>query len=262
MKGKPTDIEVANLNSEILGREAVLRNFPEGLIRERMQAIATKHGEGDVPDFRRNWDKWPEEDQSEYRRFKEIREIRDGEKLIDPVDAYAAKARSNLFKVRDRDAFDALLSQIDWPLETFSGEEDDGLVGVIVTNEILGGWPTDAIVRAAPGAQPDDDFFALVSRHLAAGEVAVFVEVGGYCLEIHHLTDVFARMNPENTLAIGGYSIAINSEAQRVRVDLDEAYEQARRLSPKKLRPRPVAEATLAEYEEFVKLPMPESAEE
>ena len=75
------------------------------------------------------------------------------------------------------------------------------------------GWPSSRyIFDEESGEEIDDEEFDIidaVADHLLDGEVAVFQEVGA-----------------EKLRYVSGWSIAINSEGERLSVDLDEIYQK------------------------------------
>ena len=274
MTDKPSADEIAALKKLLADREAIKQAFPLDVIEPRLRELKELRDKK-VDEFTSanelnifGMNSWPEELKKEYfgllraddeeRDLEKKSGLHEG-KLLEPIEAYAAKARSNYFRVKDRSTYEAMIESVDWPLTVIEDKDDPELVGVYVATEILGGWPTPEAVPTSAGLELGEDFFDLVAAHLEDGEVALFQEVGGYCVNVERDQNVFAYGKPGEAFSISGFSLAINSAGERVRMDLDDIYEQARRLSQDKLKARPVAVASLEEYEEFTKQAPPQS---
>lgn len=111
---------------------------------------------------------------------------------------WCGESRSNYFRVKDAEAFKAAMSAFDvkvWDKDDFfalgAGRCSDG------------DWPSyDA------EADEDFDFADIVSKHLADGEIAVFMTIGAE--KIRYLT---------------GYAVAFNNKGERESLSLDRIYD-------------------------------------
>lgn len=120
---------------------------------------------------------------------------------------FVGKARSNYFKVKDRDALAEALEGLDG-IEIAEGEDDnEGRVALVCTGGGHGVWPT------MDWKAEDVDLPALVAPHLEKDEVAVFIEIGS-----------------EKLRYLSGIAEAINHEGKRKRITLDDIYKQAEKL--------------------------------
>ena len=132
---------------------------------------------------------------------------------------YYEQCRSNYVKVKDKDAFRALL-------ERFGGavmmiEDDKGRVGFLAEE----GMPSTYMPDNS-GAEPDDvDFVAELAGHLANHEVMIVMGTG------------YEKMR-----YLVGYAIAINNKKERREIDLAQIYELAKQVTRKPKR------VTRAEY--------------
>lgn len=145
---------------------------------------------------------------------------------------YAANARTNTFVVKDLAALEA-----DLAVYGLSISEEDWKVDMVVykrskPNEITllsyGGWPLmdeDSVVSRlglddgehddVPVPSEFDSLHQLVGSHLVEGQVAVFIEVG-----------------QEKMRYLGGTAVAVNSEGETRRVDLEDIYDLAKEIAP------------------------------
>jgi hypothetical protein len=121
---------------------------------------------------------------------------------------YYATARSNYFRVKDRAAFNEAITT----LPDLSVVDDaEGRVALLCDQGDGGGWPSghfddnDEYVEA--------DVPAIVAEHLAADEVAVFMEAGA-----------------EKLRYVSGSAIAINGAGERREVALRDIYDLAAEL--------------------------------
>jgi hypothetical protein len=109
-------------------------------------------------------------------------------------------SRSNYFKVKDKEAFLAWLSDIG---EVSVLHEDHD--SIAITGENFGGWPT---------CRGDDcepfDFAEELSGFLLDGEIAVLIEAGA-----------------EKLRYITGVAVAIDSGGKRTELVLSDIYDQA-----------------------------------
>lgn len=120
---------------------------------------------------------------------------------------YYSSARTNYFRVKDVDAFNA------WAKEY----EDNYRVEVVDKEDTFGflfdgesGVPTS---REVDGDYDDIDFMDELSKHLADDEVAILHEAGA-----------------EKLRYINGFAIAINNKAERRVISLDDIYIHAKEL--------------------------------
>lgn len=114
---------------------------------------------------------------------------------------YIASARSNYFRVKDREAFD------EWAESRSLGvrEKDEGLVSIYSEDPDGGGWPSCAWDE--DGEPIDVDFFNELPAHLPDGEVAILMEAGA-----------------EKLRYICGHAHAITSDGVILRVSLSDIY--------------------------------------
>lgn len=114
-------------------------------------------------------------------------------------------SRSNYFRVKDP-------AQFEEEMATFSGldvrQTKEGYYALF-GDDGYGGWPS-ASYNEETGDESDFDIVEIVSRHLAEGEVAVFMSAGA-----------------EKLRYISGYSEAVDHTGKRVFVSLNDIYEKA-----------------------------------
>ena len=120
---------------------------------------------------------------------------------------YYSTARTNYFRVKDVDAFNAWVKEYEdnYRVEVVDKEDTfailfDGESGVPNSREVDGGYD-------------DIDFMDELSKHLADDEVAVLHESGA-----------------EKLRYINGFAIAINNKAERRVISLDDIYVHAKEL--------------------------------
>jgi len=133
---------------------------------------------------------------------------------------YYASCRSNYFKVKDEDAFILAMSEI--PGIEVSQEANDTFC-LLGGDPDGAGWPS--WVQDDDGKDIEIDLPLEVSKYLADGEVAIFMESGA-----------------EKLRYVVGYAVAINSQGEQVSIGLNDIYDMARGLTD---RPQDV---TVAEY--------------
>jgi hypothetical protein len=110
-------------------------------------------------------------------------------------------SRSNYFKVKDKEAFLAWLSEIG----DVSVLHEDAHGSIAIMGESYGGWPT------CPGEDCEPfDFAEELSDFLLDGEIAVLIEAGA-----------------EKLRYITGVAIAIDSHGNRTQLLLSDIYAQA-----------------------------------
>ena len=120
---------------------------------------------------------------------------------------YYSSARTNYFRVKDVDAFNAWVKEF---------EDNDG-VEVVSKEDTFGflfdgesGVPNSRFVN---GDYEPLDFMDELSEHLADDEVAILHEAGA-----------------EKLRYINGFAIAINNKAERRTISLDDIYVHAKEL--------------------------------
>jgi len=122
---------------------------------------------------------------------------------------YYGNARSNYFAVKDTDAFVAAFAEV----PDVELVEDGGKWTMLVSGGDDSGWPS-ITYNHVTGDDYEIDIPEMVSKHLADGEVAVFMESGA-----------------EKLRYIIGFAEAINSDGERVSLDLNNIYELAKTLT-------------------------------
>ena len=119
---------------------------------------------------------------------------------------YYGTARSNLFRVKDKQRFIEWCTSLELkPIYKIDEVTKDELCGFLVNSE-YGAVPTHR-------GDEDIDFFIELSTHLTDGEVAVVVEIGA-----------------EKMRYICGFADAVNSKGEIVSICLDDIYEKAEKL--------------------------------
>lgn len=126
---------------------------------------------------------------------------------------YIASARSNYFKVKDKDAFLEAMERVPDVLVEYG---NDDTVVLTVQNSDWGGWPSYYYNDEDDIEEEDFDIAELVSEHLKDDSVAIFMEVGA-----------------EKLRYVVGYAVAINSKGEREQVSLMDIYELAAGLTNK-----------------------------
>ena len=120
---------------------------------------------------------------------------------------YIATARSNYFRVKDKEKFEEWC----WGLGLTLIGEDDKLGFVVETND--GQIPAWRV--GEDGDMDEVDFGGELASHLVDGEVAIFIEVGA-----------------EKLRYVSGYAIAVNSKGETRQVFLMDIYKAAGDLGP------------------------------
>ena len=118
--------------------------------------------------------------------------------------------RSNYFKVKDNDTFKASMQRIDG-LEAEHRTPDDTWCLCCLGHD-SGGIPTE--YEDDGGDLVEIELEAEVAKHLADGEVAVFVEISSMKL-----------------CSLSGRAVAINAAGRTANVDLAEIYAKAQVLA-------------------------------
>ena len=124
---------------------------------------------------------------------------------------YYSSARTNDFKVgTPKEFYDwvATLPGVEFQ-ERHPGHPD--LIGCLLVNDSDGaGWPTYRYDDET-GEEGEIDIFNEIVQYLAPGEVVIFQEVGA-----------------EKLRYLVGYSVAVNSEGDIIKVSIDDIYQQAK----------------------------------
>jgi hypothetical protein len=132
-------------------------------------------------------------------------------------------ARTNYFKVKDSEAFQAAMTKLDlqiWPNTQSAHNALGERTEVTVPDSFAlggesdkGGWPS-SIYDEDTDDYIDVDIADLVASHLVDGEVAIFMECGA-----------------EKLRYITGNATAINSKGERRDIALSNIYDLAKELS-------------------------------
>jgi hypothetical protein len=120
---------------------------------------------------------------------------------------YCSTARTNYFRVKDVDAFNAWAKEYEDNYRVEVVDKEDTFA-ILFDSE--SGIPTS---REVDGDYDDIDFMDELSKHLADDEVAILHEAGA-----------------EKLRYINGFAIAINNKAERRVVSLDDIYTFAKEL--------------------------------
>lgn len=130
---------------------------------------------------------------------------------------YTGSARTNMFRVKDIDAFKEAAAEIG--IGVWVGDPTTGLVSAYNEDSDGGGWPT-WIYREPPEDAPEDfeedvevDLAAFVAPHLADGSVSIFFEVGA-----------------EKLRYLIGTALAVNAAGETRFLSLDDMFETAKEL--------------------------------
>lgn len=117
---------------------------------------------------------------------------------------YGATARSNYFRVKDKQKFIEWCDSLD--LRPITREEDDEELCGFLAHTDNGAVPTHK-------GDEDFDFFKELATHLMDGEVAVVMEIGA-----------------EKMRYLCGFADAVNSKGEIVSVCLEDIYKKAEHL--------------------------------
>jgi hypothetical protein len=120
---------------------------------------------------------------------------------------YYSSARTNYFRVKDVDAFNAWAKEYEDNYRVEVVDKEDTF-SILFDGE--SGVPTS---REVDGDYHDIDFMGELSKHLADDEVAILHEAGA-----------------EKLRYINGFAIAINNKAERRVISLDDIYVYAKEL--------------------------------
>ena len=113
---------------------------------------------------------------------------------------YVAYARTNYFRVKDRDQFDQWVDQFNVDIHA----DGDGSICLLFEAEI-----PFYLYDDDTGEERDVDFMGELSAFLEEGEIAIAKEVG------------FEKMR-----YLGGVAIAVNHEGDTIRLTIDDIYSQ------------------------------------
>jgi len=122
---------------------------------------------------------------------------------------YYASCRTNYFKVKDVNAFQADIESIPG-IDVIVGSESICILG---DDPDGAGWPA-WIHDEETGEDIEIDFFQEVAKHLADGEVAIFMEAGA-----------------EKLRYITGFALAINNKGEMETISLQNIYDLAKNLT-------------------------------
>ena len=125
---------------------------------------------------------------------------------------YTAKVRSNYFKVKDQDAWQAFCDRHDLTnIMIWDKERQINLYGFM--DESVGeGLPTH-VYDPKKDEHVETDFPAELAKHLEEDEVAIIIEIGNQKLAY-----------------LGGYAIAVNAEGTKVTVSTHDIIDLAEGL--------------------------------
>lgn len=120
---------------------------------------------------------------------------------------YYSSARTNYFRVKDVDAFNAWAKEYEDNYRVEVVDKEDTF-SILFDNE--SGVPTS---REVDGSYDEIDFMDELSKHLADDEVAILHQAGA-----------------EKLRYINGYAIAVNNKSERRVISLDDIYTFAKEL--------------------------------
>jgi hypothetical protein len=120
---------------------------------------------------------------------------------------YYSTARTNYFRVKDVDAFNAWAKEYEDNYRVEVVDKEDTFA-ILFDSE--SGVPTS---REVDGDYDDIDFMDELSKHLADDEVAILHQAGA-----------------EKLRYINGYAIAVNNKGERRTISLDDIYTFAKEL--------------------------------
>lgn len=120
---------------------------------------------------------------------------------------YYSSARTNYFRVKDVDAFNAWVKEYEDNYRVEVVDKEDTF-SILFDNE--SGVPTS---REVDGSYDEIDFMDELSKHLADDEVAILHQAGA-----------------EKLRYINGYAIAVNNKSERRTISLDDIYTFAKEL--------------------------------
>jgi hypothetical protein len=133
---------------------------------------------------------------------------------------FCGTARTNYFRVKDLDKFKEFVSSISCELIIY--DNDENKVGFYSNDCDTGCFPS-SIYNEETDDLDDLNIVETVSKHLAEGEIAVFMEAGA-----------------EKCRYISGWATAVNDKGERVDISLMDIYDWAEKKFGKK--------PTFAEY--------------
>jgi len=119
---------------------------------------------------------------------------------------YYGYARSNYFKVKDKEQFKQLCSNLNVEMI-----EKDDKVGFICSEDDCGSLPS-SVYDEINEDDVDIDLIDEISNHLVEGEVAVMMESGH-----------------EKLCYVTGYAVAVNWKGEEISISLNDIYEKAQK---------------------------------
>ena len=131
---------------------------------------------------------------------------------------YVAKVRTNYFKVKDQDAWQAFCDRYEFTniIDTQDGERLNGFMDTTMGH----GLPT-SYYDEKKDEDVEIDFTKELSKHIEDGWVAIIVEIGA-----------------EKYRYLLGFAVAVNSKNECRQVTLDEIIERAKELGKKITEPQ------------------------
>jgi hypothetical protein len=122
---------------------------------------------------------------------------------------YYATARTNYFKVVDEEEFKSFFSNLPVDIITKNSENTGELLYGLLSTCESGGWPS-YIFDDETGDEEEIDIVDEIGRRLTPGHVAIIQEIGA-----------------EKLRYLVGFSVAVNSELERVSVSIDDIYSKS-----------------------------------
>lgn len=130
---------------------------------------------------------------------------------------YVATARTNYFRVHDKEAFTAEIDRAfpNWGHKVAEGDGNNPQGSVAVIDQDGYGWPTYACDEYDDtGEDPDETtLLDIIQSHVIDGDVAVMQECGH-----------------EKSRYVNGHAVAVNSRGETATVALDDIYAKATAL--------------------------------
>ena len=120
---------------------------------------------------------------------------------------YYSTARTNYFRVKDVDAFNAWAKEYEDNYRVEVVDKEDTFAILFDSESGVPTW------REVDGDYDDIDFMDELSKHLADDEVAILHQAGA-----------------EKLRYINGYAIAVNNKGERRTISLDDIYTFAKEL--------------------------------
>jgi hypothetical protein len=123
---------------------------------------------------------------------------------------YTGAARTNYFRVKDRDAFNDALQDLDVTIS--EQNSDPQFVCLLATGTDDGCFPS-WVYNEDTDDHDDIDLPGLIADHLVDGDVAIIMEAGH-----------------EKLRYVSGWALAVNSKGETVQVTLNDIYDKAKTL--------------------------------